>query len=246
MTNFEAPLPLVDRRLADVVSEDARAATVLDRFGLDYCCHGEQTLAESARQRDVPLSEVVGALEALGTTTAADEPPAHLLDLDALVAHVVTRHHAYVRETIPALTAWLEKLVGHHGARHTALGDVQKTFLALADDLLTHMAKEENVLFPFIRAMAVAARQGEGLPPSPFGTILHPVKVMNRDHRVAGELLERLRRLTDGYVPPADACRTYQLCVAELARFDADLRRHVHLEDHVLFPRALTLEAALT
>ena len=168
------------------------------------------------------------------------------LDLDLLVEHVVTRHHVYVRETIPDLTAWLETLVDHHGARQPALADVQKTFLALANDLLAHMAKEENVLFPFVRALAVAARKGEGLPPGPFGTILHPIRVMNRDHRVAGDLLERLHRLTDGYVPPADACETYRLCFTELARFDADLRRHIHLEDRVLFPRALTLEAALT
>jgi regulator of cell morphogenesis and NO signaling len=244
MTLSKASLPLADRLLADVVSHDGRAAMVLDRFGLDYCCHGDETIAEAAARLGVPTADVVAALERLGPQAPSDAPES--ADLDVLVRHIVTRHHAYLREQTPAITAWLDKLVARHGGRHPELRIVRDIFLGLAADLRAHMAKEENVLFPFIVELATAAREGRRLPQSPFGTILHPVRVMNRDHLAACELTAQLRQQTHHYQPPAEGCRTYQLCFAELARFDADLSRHIHLEDHVLFPRALELETAFT
>jgi regulator of cell morphogenesis and NO signaling len=245
MTYFDAPVPLGDLPLADVVAEDARAATVLDRFGLNYCCRGEETLAEAAERRGVPLGEVIGALEALGPPHASAELPVHA-DLDVLIAYIVSRHHAYVRNHVPVITAWITTLTTRHGARHPELEEIQRTFQALSADLLAHMAKEEHVLFPFVADLAVAARAGRPLPRGPFGTIFNPIRVMTQDHRAACGLIERLRALSGQYQPPADGCRTYPLCFAELARFDADLGRHIHLEDHVLFPRALDLERALT
>lgn len=237
-------LGLADQLLADVVSANARAASVLDRYGLDYCCHGDDTVTDAARRAGVPIDDVVAALEMAGTPVAAVAP----LDagLDALVDHIVAHHHAYVRAQVPAITAWLDKLVSHHGGRHPELKEIRDTFLALGADLTAHMAKEEHILFPAITDLAVAARTGRPLPRSPFGTLLNPVRVMNQDHRAVCHLVERLRTLTGGYQPPGDGCRTYHLCFAELAGFDADLSRHVHIEDHVLFPRALELELALT
>lgn len=235
---------LADQLLADVVSANARAASVLDRYGLDYCCHGHDTVTDAARRAGVPLDDVVAALEMAGAPVATVAP----LDagLDTLVDHIVEHHHGYVRAQIPVITAWLDKLVSRHGGRHPELKEIRDTFLALGADLTAHMAKEEHILFPFITDLAVAARAGRPLPRSPFGTLLNPVRVMNQDHRAVCDLVERLRTLSGGYQPPADGCRTYHLCFAELAGFDADLSRHVHIEDHVLFPRALDLELALT
>jgi regulator of cell morphogenesis and NO signaling len=167
-------------------------------------------------------------------------------DLDALVDHIVGHHHAYVRDRVPVLTTWLEKLAACHGARHPELSTIRDTFLKLGADLMAHLAKEEHLLFPFIRELAAAAREGQPPPRSPFGTILNPVRVMQQDHRAVCILTDRLRALTNGYQPPGDACRTYHVCFSALAEFDANLTRHVHLEDHVLFPRALDLEMTLT
>jgi len=237
-------LGLADQLLADVVSANPRAASVLDRYGLNYCCHGDRTVTDAARRAGVPIDDVVAAIEHAGAPVAVIAP----LDagLDTLVDHIVRHHHVYVRAQVPVITAWLDKLMSRHGGRHPELKDIRDTFLALAADLTAHMAKEEHILFPFITDLAIAARAGGPLPRGPFGTILNPIRVMNQDHRGVRDLVERLRTLTGGYQPPEDGCRTYHLCFAELAGFDADLSRHVHIEDHVLFPRALDLEVALT
>ena len=226
--------------------EHAQAAAVLERFGLDYCCHGHQSLAEAAHDRGVPVADVLSALESAGRDGPSDTARSlQSADLDLVTGHIVMQHHRYVRETTPVVAAWLDKLVARHGAGHPELAGVRTVFLDLADELLTHMAKEENILFPFIDAMAAARRAGGRLPRGPFGTVLNPVRVMEEDHQRAGELLEALRTAAGGFVPPPDACTTFTLCYAELARYSADLQRHIHLENHVLFPGALDLERAL-
>lgn len=246
MTNPPPLLPLGARPLADLVKHDARAAIVLERFGLDYCCGGQQTLEEATAARDVPVAPVIDALEALGDPAAADQLEGKWTALDALTRHIVERHHEYVRRVTPTIEAWLDKLATRHGGRHPELLQVRETFSQLSSELMTHMTKEENLLFPFIDELAAARRAGAQLPASAFGTVLHPVRVMEADHRAAGDLLARLRALTSGYAVPDDACTTYRLCYAELERYEADLHRHVHLENNVLFPQALELERELT
>ncbi len=237
--------PLGERTLAEIVTADTRTAAVFDRAGLDYCCHGQQTLEDAAANRRLPLAPVLAEIEALGTASPDDDGPRMDADLDLLTRDVVRRHHQYVRDRAPAIAQWLDKLVDRHGARHPELGEVRAAFRALARDLDSHMLKEENILFPYIEALAAASRTGGRLPGTPFGTILNPIRMMEEDHQEAGGLLEELRTLTSGYTPPADACTTYRLCYDELARFEADLHRHVHLENNVVFPRAIDLEHGL-
>lgn len=166
-------------------------------------------------------------------------------DLDALTRHIIEAHHRYVREAAPAITAGLEKVAAHHGSRHVELHAVLRTFAELSHELLTHMVKEEHVLFPFIDDLAAARRAGARPPAGPFGTILNPVRVMESDHQLALELADHLRTLTGGYVPPEDACATCRWSYEELSRFDEDLRQHIHLENDVLFPRAIEIENRL-
>ena len=237
-------LPLTDRTLGEIVGDDSRAAVVLERFGLDYCCGGHRTLAEAATDSHLPLAPVVDALSALGAPDP-DDPGQRWSDLDALTRHIVERHHKYVREMIPAIDGWLAKLVARHGTRHPELSEVWENFGELARELTSHMAKEETLLFPAIDDLAAARRGGSRAPASPFGTVLHPVRVMEDEHRAAGEWLGRIGKLTANYTPPPDACTTYRLCYGELRRFQADLVQHVHLENNVLFPRALELERQL-
>ena len=235
---------LLQMTLAEIVTADARAAAVFDGFGLDYCCHGHDSLLDSCIDRAVPVSEVVERLTALGPPQEGSESSVPA-DLTELVRQIVTRHHRYVREMSPVITGWLDKLAGRHGTRHPELHQVRATFLALADEMDLHMQKEETLLFPFIESLAGAARRQMPAPPSPFGTLLNPIRVMENDHREAGDALARLRSLTNGYAPPDDACTTYRLCYRELEAFEADMHRHVHLENHILFPRAIALEGAM-
>jgi regulator of cell morphogenesis and NO signaling len=246
MPDPTAPLPFADRTLGDIVKQDPRAAAVLERFGLDYCCGGGRTLSEAAAARRVDFASAVEALEALGEPVSSDRSDDRWEELDKLTEHIVQRHHRYVREMTPSIQTWLAKLVARHGGRHPELAQVRNTFDQLTYELATHMAKEENILFPAIDDLAVARRAGARLPASPFGTVLNPVRVMEDDHRAAGDLLAHLRALTHDFALPEDACTTYRLCYAELERFESDLHWHVHLENNVLFPRALELEQQLT
>jgi regulator of cell morphogenesis and NO signaling len=242
---MNAPSSLLHTTLADLVTADARIATVFDRVGLDYCCHGYQTLQDAAIDKGLALSDVIDELNAL-EPRAADHAAAGWTDLGALTRYIMTTHHLYVREMGPQISAWLEKLTQRHGARHPELTQVRQAFDELSNELFSHMMKEENILFPYIDALAAAARSSGTPPRSAFGTILNPIRVMETEHQHAGDVLERLQQLTHGYQPPADGCTTYRLCYRELARFQADLHRHVHLENNVLFPRAIALEDSLT
>jgi regulator of cell morphogenesis and NO signaling len=237
--------PIVHRSLKDLVADDVRTIPVLERYGFDYCCHGHHTLEQAAHARGASLQDVVDALASLGEPTESGYPD-EWHDLAALTRHIVEHHHGYIRAITPTIQGWLQKLSERHRTRHPELDDVRQAFEQLGDDLSTHMAKEEAILFPYIDDLAAASRAGGSLPRGPFATILHPVRMMEAEHEMAEEFLERLRALTNGYTPPDDGCTTFRLCYTELQRFETDLHRHVHLENNLLFPRALELEGRLS
>jgi regulator of cell morphogenesis and NO signaling len=224
--------------VGEIVAADFRAANVFERFGIDFCCGGRRSVADACRTADADPDAVVKALDALEHavhehTDFASWPAARLVD------HIVTVHHDYVRRTIPEIQRHLAKLVAVHGARHLELAHVAAAFDRVAADLLHHMMKEEWILFPYIREIEAHSRPAAS---SPFGTVANPIRMMEQEHRDAGDEMERIRELTDSYVPPFDACTTYKITFQELADFERDLHLHVHLENNVLFPLALRLE----
>lgn len=227
--------------LGDIVAADYRAAAVFDSFGLDYCCGGKRTVEESCRVKGLDAGGVVAALDAI----AADGSPAPKSDdqwqADELADHIVRRHHAYVREALPAISSHLEKLVQVHGGRHPELARVAEHFGQIGRELQMHMFKEEQVLFPFIRGLA-AAKTGAPPPPNMFGSVQNPIRMMEAEHQSAGNELFVIRELTGDYRVPDDGCATYRITFQELAAFDDDLRLHIHLENNVLFPMAVRLE----
>jgi regulator of cell morphogenesis and NO signaling len=148
----------------------------------------------------------------------------------------------FTRQELARLDALMEKVVSVHGGRHRELAEVQNTFRLLADDLLPHMQKEENILFPYIAALEVAADGGEAAAAPPFMTVRNPVRMMTFEHEAAGTLLRELRRLTSGYTAPADGCISYRTLYAALENLERDLHQHIHLENNILFPRAVEAE----
>lgn len=166
-------------------------------------------------------------------------------DLDDLIRHIVDVHHVYVRSITPVIGGWLDEIVEGDDPKPPEAEEVRRLFADLSEALATHMAKEEHILFPFIEDLAVAARSGTRPPGGPFGTLLNPIKVMEADHFEAEAILARLRDLTHGWTVPENAGATCRRCYEELARFDADLERHVSLENDVLFPGAIALEGRL-
>lgn len=240
---MSAASSMLQTRLADIVTEDPRAASIFDRIGLDYCCQGQRTLRDALLDQHIAVSEVIDELNSLGPRLG-NRDDARWLDLGALVQHIVSNHHRYVREHQPVLQAWLDKLVLRHGTRHPELGEIRDVFASLSADLLQHMVKEENILFPYIEMLWESRNAGRTPTATPFGTIANPIRAMESEHEHAGDLLKRLRSLTHDYQAPTDGCTTYGVCFAELARFEADLHQHIHLENHVLFPKAIALEGA--
>ena len=228
--------------VGEIVATDYRAARIFEQFGIDFCCGGRRSVAEACGSASIDPTVLERALDAL--PPAADPATDDVNDVtrwkpDRIIDHIVATHHAYVRLALPAIAGYLTKLVGVHGARHPELERISPTFAHLGHDLLQHMMKEERILFPYIRELALHPRRRE---PSPFGTVENPIRMMEREHREAGDEMRLIRELTGGYLPPSDACATYRVCFDELATFERDLHRHVHLENNVLFPKAVELE----
>jgi regulator of cell morphogenesis and NO signaling len=224
--------------IGEIVAANYQAAAVFEKFDIDFCCGGRRSLAEACRAAAADPAAVAEALRAVPAAAERDEVDVTSWPLDRLVHHIVERHHAYVKSALPLIAGYLAKLVAVHGERHPELARVSAVFDRLAADLQQHMLKEEHVLFPYVRELV----EPRGSRPSPFGTVENPIRMMEREHREAGDDLRQIREITSGFTVPADGCATYCVCFAELARFENDLHRHVHLENNVLFPRAVAAE----
>ena len=236
---------LENARVGDVVASDFRTAAVFQQFGIDFCCGGRRSIADACRGAGVEQEAILHALEALRPEEAAKDDIASW-PLDRLIAHILETHHVYMRESIPVISRYLEKLVSVHGARHPELNRIENAFGQMGRDLGPHLMKEEHVLFPYIAELLAWAEAREGGPrSSPFGSVGNPIRMMEREHEEVGTEMRLIRELTSDFTPPDDGCATYRVCFSELLRFEQDLHRHVHLENNVLFPRALALEESL-
>jgi regulator of cell morphogenesis and NO signaling len=227
--------------VGEIVAGDFRTAAVFEQHGIDFCCGGRQTLGDACRAASADPAAVLAALDALPSGEAPADDPASW-PIDQLIEHIVKVHHGYVRSSLPTIGAYLRKLQSVHGERHPELARIVRHFGQVSVDLEQHMMKEEHVLFPYIIDLAHA---GGAAPDCPFGTVENPIRMMETEHRDAADELQVIRDLTNGYAVPADGCTTYAACMRELDRFERDLHRHVHLENNVLFPKSLALEAGL-
>lgn len=233
---------LANTTVGDIVAADFRAAGVFERYGIDFCCGGRQSLGEACRDADASPEAVIRDLQALPAAAgSADDMTAW--SASSLIEYIESTHHTYVRAAIPRIGGFVDKLVEVHGARHPELAFLAAAFQRLAVDLIQHMRKEERVLFPFIRDLE--EHQTSHLCStllSPFGSVENPIRMMEHEHRDAGDELAAIRELTGGYVTPADGCTTYRVCMSELQAFERDLHRHIHIENNILFPKAVAME----
>jgi len=230
--------------LGEIVTADFRAAAVLEKHGLDFCCRGNRSLEQSCRDAGLRADDLLEQLDAIEATPLPDTPAFNEWPLSRVVDHIVTKHHAYVREALPVLVAHATKVAKVHGVRHPELTRVAQLVEEVSAEMTSHMMKEEHILFPYIVALASAAERGDRAPFAPFGTVDNPIHMMEAEHESAGEALFEIRELTDGYAVPADGCATYAVCLQELDAFEKDLHTHVHLENNILFPKASALEHA--
>ena len=231
----------------ELVGHYPQTRPVLEQHGIDYCCGGGQALADVARQRGLELSalasELQQALACPPSPSAAVDRDWYAASLAELVQHIVSVHHAYLKQALPRLRTLLATVLSAHSARHgDMLGQVRTLYDALHAELSSHMLKEEQVLFPYVVAMEECARDGAPMPPAMFGTVRNPVRQMEHEHEEAGSVLSRLRAVTGNYQLPEDACATFAALYQELQQMEADLHQHIHLENNILFPRVIELE----
>ena len=232
------------KTVRELALELPAAARVFEKFGIDYCCGGKRTLEDACGAANLQVEEVLGTLQSAATSATAKEAESNLSagPLADLIAHIKDKHHNYTREEIARLVPLFEKVCCAHGPKHGELFQAQEKFRELAQELSTHMMKEEMVLFPYIERVEEARIEGSPIMPAPFGTVRNPVAMMVHEHDSAGDLLRSLRDLTNGYQPPADGCLSYRTLYSALAEFERDLHEHIHLENNVLFPRSIEME----
>ena len=233
-----------DRTIRDIVAADFRTAAIFQRYGLDFCCRGNRTVEAACDEAGIPADRVQRDLaDATALPSAGCAPRFNEWDLSTLTAYIVGNHHRYVREQLPVITVHAEKVARVHGSRHPEMVSVAELFGRVSDEMTSHMAKEEGVLFPYIDRLAAAFAAGDALPSAPFGTVGNPIRMTEAEHESAGDAMSEIRALTEGYRVPEDACGTFAVLLQELEAFERDLHQHVHLENNILFPKALSLES---
>jgi regulator of cell morphogenesis and NO signaling len=229
------------KTVRDLALENPTATRIFERLHIDYCCGGARPLDEACRAAGVPLETVLAALES-PEGAGADRDWA-TLPLGELVDHIQSKHHAYTREAIARIPQLLDKVCAKHGPHHPEVFRIQHAFSAVGQELAMHMMKEEMMLFPYIVRMEEAVLAGEPVLPPPFGTVANPVRMMMSEHDGAGDLLREMRDASGNFTAPPDACLTFQTLYRALEEFEADLHQHIHLENNILFPRAIAMES---
>ncbi len=232
----------------ELATEIPNATRTFEKLGIDYCCGGSKSLSEACLNAHVSIDDVMRALEqgsSFKPATKAGLPGFSNGNLADLIEHILATHHAYVKQEIPRLQQLLHKVVAVHGKTHPELSKIQQTFQEMSSELNSHMMKEEQILFPHIAALESAVKTGRPKPRPVFGTVANPIHMMELEHDSAGDALRSISELSANYTPPEEACFSYKTLFAALKEFESDLHQHIHLENNILFPRAIAMESGV-
>jgi regulator of cell morphogenesis and NO signaling len=223
--------------VGDVVRRDPALARVFERRSIDYCCGGKKTLATACSEKGLDVDAFLSELDREKIVNPGLDVNPDTLSLSDLTTHIEVKHHAYLKRELPRLIALSTKVANAHGDREARLLEIKKVVEHTVSDMMQHMAKEELVLFPMIRAMEMDGTANTALEA--------PMQRMEAEHDDAGDALQRLNTLTDAYAPPSWACTSYRTLFAALQEFEQDMHRHVHKENNILFPkvRAILIHA---
>lgn len=231
-----------EKEIGQYVADDFRTAAIFSKYKIDFCCNGNRTLTEACEKKGIDSEVIKEELNQVLNSSSNETIDYKSWPLDLLAEYIEKKHHRYVEEKIPVLRQFLDKLCRVHGERHPELYKINELFTSSAVELASHMKKEELILFPFIKKM-VKAKLENGVVQSPqFGTVENPIAMMKHEHDTEGERFREITELTSNYNPPADACNTYKVTFAMLNEFEKDLHLHIHLENNILFPKAIKLE----
>lgn len=228
--------------VGELVKERPARSRLFEKLGIDYCCGGKIPLAQACAKKNLDPMKILHQLQQDDQQNA--DSPSHLIDangmtLTQLADHIQHTHHAYLKQELPRLGFMVRKVAAVHGQHYTWMLEIDGIYAGFAAELESHMLKEEQILFPLIRQLDALA------PNAPLNTemsIAGPINVMEHEHDDAGNALERMKQLSEGFTPPEGACNTFRAMLDALAYLEKDLHQHVHKENNVLFPKAIAIE----
>jgi regulator of cell morphogenesis and NO signaling len=234
-----------DEPLGQIAAKDLRKAQVFKKYGLDFCCGGKKTVKEACAEKGLDVTKVEKELQQADTMPSSRPLPYGDWSVDFLSDYIVNTHHSYVRKNLPDIKAYAEKVMKVHGSHHPELIRINLLVQEIYAELMAHMVKEEKLLFPYIKELVAATNTTRPLHAAAFGTVQNPINMMEMEHELVGKNLEEIRELSNNYLLPEDACASYSLLYRMLDEFEDDLHLHIHLENNILFPKALEIEKKL-
>ncbi|SNZ01462.1 iron-sulfur cluster repair di-iron protein [Flagellimonas pacifica] len=235
-----------DKTVADFVTENIKTAHVFKKHGIDFCCGGGISIENACAKNNVDQALLEKELVVVDTISE------RILDYDKwainfLIDHIINVHHTYVNESLPMLLQYANKVARVHGQHYKEVVEINKLIHDVANELLLHLQKEEEVLFPYIKQLVASQKEeGKSQVSSPFGSVNNPIRMMEHEHENAGNIFKEIARLTNKYSPPPEACNTFRALYAKLEEFEQDLHLHIHLENNILHPKAIALEEKMS
>jgi regulator of cell morphogenesis and NO signaling len=227
-----------EKTIGEFVAEDYRTAEVFEKYGIDFCCGGKVVLSTVCREKGIDLDDILREIAVAGSAPLGRSHDYAAWDLSFLSDYIVNVHHAYLWENLPQIAAYVHKVAQVHGTNHPEVIEIAAIFDRIATDLDAHLRVEEEVLFPTIRKVEAAGKTGAVPDPKDLDTIGVSLEKLIREHDKVGEAVHAIRRLSNDYALPSDACNTFMVTYQKLKEFEDDLHKHVHLENNILFPKA--------
>ncbi len=234
-----------EETLGQLAAKDLRKAQIFKKYGLDFCCGGKKTVKQACAEKGLDVTKVEQELMQADNAPASRPLPYNEWSLDFLADYIVNTHHTYVKKTLPDLLFYANKVARVHGQRHPELVEINHHVEEVNAELTAHMMKEEKVLFPYVKALALSAKGEAPAQAAHFGTVQNPINMMEMEHELVGKEMGLIRTLSDNYTLPENACASYSMLYRMLDEFEQDLHLHIHLENNILFPKAIELEKTL-
>lgn len=234
-----------DETLGQIAAKDLRKAQVFKKYGLDFCCGGKKTVKEACAEKGLDVTKVEQELQQADKLPASRPLPYDEWSLDFLADYIVNTHHSYVKKNLPDIRAYAQKVMKVHGNHHPELLMIHQLVEEVYTELTAHLVKEEKVLFPYVKELVAAKAGTQPLHATHFGTVQAPINMMEMEHELVGKNLDEIRVLSQNYLLPEDACASYSLLYRMLDEFEDDLHLHIHLENNILFPKAIEIEKQL-
>lgn len=233
-----------DQWISLIVAENPSTSIVFEKYKIDYCCGGKISLRAKLKEMNIDLDAVILDLSENLDETKENENKDSFLgkDLNEIIDYILVEFHEPLKQDLPRIGGLLQKINRVHGDRYAYLQDLEREFSILQNDLDLHMMKEEKLLFPLIRSIQDALDKNITIENIHCGTVVNPITQMEFEHDNVGKMLRRLREITHDFTPPPDACNSFLAAYDGLSNLEHELHRHIHMENHLLHPKAKEYE----